>query len=69
MRSNRGNIFDAYLISGRKSVSAEEYIDIIRSDRDDVKSAKFVPPKIGSEGFGRFDIELTSSTYEVCLDR
>lgn len=68
MRSNRGNIFDAYLISGKKSVSADEYIDLIRNDRDEVKSAKFIPPKIGSEGFGRFEVELSSTTYEVSLE-
>jgi len=68
MNSKPVNIFDAYLSPGRKSLSAEQFIELARKDRDDIKSVKFVPPRIGSDGFGRFDVDISSSSYEVAFE-
>ncbi|CAB5577642.1 Uncharacterised protein [Pseudomonas putida] len=68
MSARNTNLFEAYISSSKRSLTADQFIDLARRDRDEIKSVKFVPPKIGSEGFGRFDVELSSTSYEVAFD-
>lgn len=62
------NLFEAYLSTGRKSMTATQFADFVKTDRDEIKKVRFVPPTIGSDGFGRFDVELNSKHYEVAFD-
>ncbi|MCJ1952427.1 hypothetical protein MUB13_26585 [Pseudomonas aeruginosa] len=59
--------FDA-IPTNRRSFTAEEFVHLSKKERDDIKSVRFIPPKIGSEGFGSFDVELGTAWFEVCLD-
>ena len=45
------------------TVSPEAYLNMSPERRADVRSARFVPPKIGGQGFGCF--ELTMKSPEV----
>lgn len=62
------NIFDAYIVNGRKSMTASQFAQLAKSDRDEIKSVRFVTPTVGSNGFGHFDVELNSKAYEVAFD-
>ncbi|MCK9740002.1 hypothetical protein LT697_00390 [Pseudomonas syringae pv. syringae] len=68
MSDKSANLFEAYIASGRRSMNAFQFAEYVKTDREMIKSVKFVPPSIGSEGFGRFDVELSSKHYEVVFD-
>ncbi|SIR69699.1 hypothetical protein SAMN05216509_4038 [Pseudomonas sp. B10] len=69
MRStNRhGSLYDAFLLDGKKRISAEEYVDLATCHADEIISAEFILPRIGSDSFGEFEVELRTPTYEVSL--
>ncbi|WP_017903571.1 hypothetical protein [Pseudomonas asplenii] len=68
MSDKNVNLFEAYLVNGRRSMTASQFADFVKTDRDEIKKVRFVPPVIGSEGFGRFDVELNSKHFEVAFD-
>lgn len=37
-------------------VSAEEYQTILDKRRDNIESSRFIPPRIGGKGFGKFQV-------------
>ncbi len=47
----------------RQEVSAEEYLEIMRHRKREVKSTRFIPPTTGKSGFGRFQIEWKRPRY------
>lgn len=48
----------------RKILDASEYVVFIGKQHDNIKSSRFVPPKIGSDNFGFFEVELNLPIYE-----
>ncbi|KAF0844355.1 hypothetical protein FNL37_1799 [Methylovorus glucosotrophus] len=48
-----------------KTLSPAEYITFSANSRNQIKRVKFVAPKLGSEGFGKFEVELSSPVYEM----
>jgi len=61
-------LYETYLISKRK-LSAAEYLLKIEKNPERVREAQFVPPKIGSDSFGHFEVNLNKPIYEVSLGR
>lgn len=57
--------FGSRLITKRK-LTARQYLKERREEK--VSRAKFVPPAIGSSGFGHFEADLARPRYEVVLD-
>jgi len=47
-----------------ETVSAEELLEILKEPRPDVKSVRFVPPKLGDKHFGKFEIKRKVPYYE-----
>ena len=37
-------------------VSADEYLVISSKKKDNIESSRFIPPKIGGKGFGKFKV-------------
>jgi len=37
-------------------VSADEYLIIVESRKSNIESSRFIPPKIGGSGFGKFKV-------------
>ncbi len=37
-------------------VSADEYLVISSKKKDNIESTRFIPPKIGGKGFGKFKV-------------
>lgn len=60
-------IYDAYRSTSRK-LSPEGFMELSAKDRDEIKRVRFVPPKIGSHGFGHFEVETSSPHFEVSID-
>lgn len=46
-------------------VSAEEYQTLIDKRRDNIESSRFIPPKIGGKGFGKFQVTFKD---KACLE-
>ncbi|WP_139225787.1 hypothetical protein [Paracidovorax konjaci] len=38
-------------------MSAEEFLVLVDSDRLNIAKSRFVPPKLGSKDFGRFEVQ------------
>jgi len=41
----------------KEIISTRDYLEISKNDPAAIKTATFVPPKIGSSGFGSFNVE------------
>lgn len=50
----------AYMPVTRESLEPSEFIAMSESEKKNIKKARFVPPKIGREGYGSFDVEYIS---------
>lgn len=68
MRSTNihGSLYDAF-VEGKTRISAEEYLELATAQADEILSAEFVLPRIGSHSFGEFEVELRTPTYQVNL--
>ncbi|QMV65190.1 hypothetical protein VUJ49_09085 [Pseudomonas berkeleyensis] len=62
-----GDVLEAVLVTHVRQMSPEQYLEFTESHSDEVKNVRFVPPRIGSEGFGVFEVETRTPQYEVCL--
>ncbi len=56
------NTYSTSLISSRR-MSPGDFLKERRAGK--ALEAKFVPPKIGSKGFGKFEVKLSTPHYEV----
>ncbi|TAI99801.1 hypothetical protein [Pectobacterium versatile] len=66
MFSKRVNrVFEGILASNEKTVTAKEFGQIIVSERQNIESVEFVPPRIGGKGFGEFKVTTRGKHYEV----
>jgi hypothetical protein len=45
------------VIVKREMLSPKAFLEINKTNQGSIKSASFVPPRIGSKGFGGFDVE------------
>lgn len=41
----------------KRTLSASQYLDDIKQRADVISQVSFIPPKIGSQGFGKFCVE------------
>lgn len=64
MRKFSGNIIDL-TPQTHKIMDANEYLVFISKQREQIKSSKFVIPKIGSDNFGMFEVELNNPFFEL----
>lgn len=51
-------IFQSRFMKVTKLVTAEEYLQIVAKQRQNIKRTKFIPPKLGTNSFGKFLIEF-----------
>lgn len=47
-----------------RRISAERYIKLSAREKDNIERARFVPPRIGSRGFGFFELVLKRCVYK-----
>lgn len=57
--------FGGHMVTKRK-MSAAQYLKEQQSGT--TTKGRFVPPRIGSAGFGHFEVDLLKPRYEVMLD-
>lgn len=50
----------AYMPVTRENLDPREFIAMSEHEKKNIKKAKFIPPKIGREGYGSFDVEYIS---------
>lgn len=69
MKSNKaiGDILEGIIAARIQELTADQYVRFSHEHPDNIKSVRFVPPRIGSAGFGRFRVETETPHYEVCL--
>lgn len=60
-----GRVFDALKTPNIRRLSAEDYLQLSSTSVDDIKKARFIPPKIGEQGFGFFEVETRTKHFEV----
>lgn len=51
----------------RETISSRDYLEISQSNPATIKTATFVPPKIGSNSFGSFDVEYRDPKLVPCI--
>jgi hypothetical protein len=51
--------------SRKKTVSPSDFLKMTEAEKRNVKSAKFVPPNVGSKSFGSFVIILKTPVYSI----
>lgn len=64
MRKYSRNIIDL-TPQTHKIMSASEYLVFISKQREQIKSSKFQLPRIGSDDFGVFEVELNNPIFEL----
>lgn len=61
---NMKNVTD--LIPGkRRTLSPEEFLKLNTAEKRNVESCRYVPPTLGSSGFGRFVAVLRHPVYSI----
>ena len=51
----------------KRNISPTDFLSLSREEKRNIKACRFVPPSIGSDDFGYFDILLKYPTYTaVC---
>lgn len=48
----------------RERLSPSEFLSVLESKQDRVKSSNFVPPKLGDDHFGYFEVEYDEPVYK-----
>lgn len=48
----------------RERLGPLEFLRILESDRENIKSSTFIPPELGDSHFGYFDIEYRTPIYK-----
>ena len=66
-RKLMGEALDAVLAARVREMSAEQFVQFSETHAFEIKNVRFVPPKLGSRGFGFFEVETKTPHYEVCL--
>ncbi len=62
-------IYDATLVSSER-VSASKFLKLASSQQENIKSVRFVPPRIGKRNdFGSFLVEYTKGFYTVANNK
>lgn len=64
-KSLLGATFDAFSTSSTRRLSAEEFLQFASTSADNIKKSRFVPPKVGDQGFGFFEVETKTRHFEV----
>lgn len=63
------NNLEALSVSRVRELSAEQFVKFSEERGMEIKHVSFVPPKLGSAGFGFFKVETKTPHYEVaCFD-
>lgn len=52
---------DYYIPKSSESFSARGFQKIVQTERDNIASVQFVPPKIGKKGYGSFRVEYRNA--------
>lgn len=63
MKKRDFNVIDMAPIS-RKKLAPVDYISFAKGKESQIKSTRFILPKIGSDSFGEFEVELYNPVYE-----
>lgn len=63
MKKRDINVIDMVPIS-RKKLAPVDFISFAKNKESQIKSTRFILPKIGSDSFGEFEVELNNPTYE-----
>ncbi|HCT6470059.1 hypothetical protein [Morganella morganii] len=58
-------IFTASSLGKSVYVDAQELLEASKNQRDSIESVKFIPPRIGGKGFGRFRVQYKHPVYTV----
>lgn len=56
MKFSHSKTIDMVVVS-REKIAPSDFLILSKSQPNSIKSATFVAPKIGSKGFGAFDVE------------
>lgn len=48
----------------KRVVSAKEFVRIVKANRNAIEHSRFVPPKLGSSGFGRFVVSFRKIHFD-----
>jgi len=56
------------ILETREIISAEEYLKRRAEGRINPRDVQFIPPKLGSDGFGYFSVKLKTPRYHVSFD-
>lgn len=62
-KTNRSNALRirSYASVHEEELNPSEYIDLFKKNRQSIKSAKYIPPKLGeSIDFGKFLVKITA---------
>lgn len=51
-----GHIIDSIAVN-KESVTPTDFLNIARKNSSVIKSTKFIPPRIGGDSFGHFEVE------------
>lgn len=57
-------VYDASAVS-EEIVTPQEYLKLRESDRENIKSAQIVPPKLGQKHFGKIKIIRKTPIYVI----
>ena len=53
------------VLKNRKVLSAEEYLNLSRTELDDIKDSRIVPPQLGGSSFGGIEVVFRTPHYEA----
>lgn len=51
-----GQIIDSIVVT-KESVTPADFLNIARKNSSAIKNTKFIPPRIGDNSFGHFEVE------------
>lgn len=66
-RSRIKDTLEGVLAPRLREMTPEQFMRFSESHADEIRGVRFVPPSIGSKGFGTFEVETKTPYYEVCL--
>lgn len=59
------NSYKALKVPNIRQLSAAEFLEFTNTSSNEIKSSKFIPPKLGDKGFGYFEVETKTPYFEV----
>lgn len=50
--------------TSHRLVSPEEFLQMCEKESDNIRSSSYIPPRMGDEGFGHFEVHLKRPVYQ-----